>query len=86
MLLAIILLVLFGTTYLLPDTVTVEANKQVSNNISRYHVQCNISLTAINTLASYIQNYCNVIISSSASGGTNCPTLQSCHNTQVNTQ
>ena len=30
-----------GTTYLLPAAV--EANKQVSNNISRYHVQCNIS-------------------------------------------
>ena len=35
--LTIILLVLLGTTYLLPATV--EANKQVSNNISiaRYH-------------------------------------------------
>ena len=36
-------LVILGTTmvYLLPAAV--EANKQVSNNISRYHVQCNIS-------------------------------------------
>ena len=37
----ILLVLLLGTTYLLPATV--EANKQVSNNISRYHVQCNIS-------------------------------------------
>ena len=34
--LIIILLVLLGTTYLLPAAV--EANKQVSNNISRYHI------------------------------------------------
>ena len=71
------ILVLLGTAGLLPASV--EANKQVSNNISRYH-------TVINTLASYIQSFCNVIISSLASGGTNCPTLPSCDDPQVDTQ
>ena len=44
---AIIFLVLLGTTYLLPAAV--EANQQVSNNISRYHVQCNISYYCLYT-------------------------------------
>ena len=35
-----------------------------------------------NTLTSYIENYC-VVILSSASGGTKCPTLPSCDDPQV---
>ena len=81
----LVIIPLIPLVCLLPAAV--EANKQVSNNISRYHVQCNIRyVTAINRIASFIQNYCNVIISSSASGGTNCPTLPSRNDPQVDTQ